>query len=290
MLSRKRCKLDISESMRECGDSTLLANLEKRIEVSFEMDVCKHLVDSFGGLCSLCGLRLEEEESGVTFVYIHEALRIQNDEVVRLRNEETKILLHLRKLYLVLDLDHTLLNSAPLMHLTVEEVHLKSQTASLQDVSKGSLFMLEFIRMMTKLRPNIRTFLEEANQMFEMYIYTMGDRPYELEMAKLLDPSGKYFSNRVISRDDGTQRHQKSLDVVLGQESAVLILDDTESAWAKRKDNLILMERYNFFASSCHQFGYHCKSLSELKSDESEPDGALSSVLKVLKRIHPYVL
>jgi len=82
--------------------------------------------------------------------------------------------------------------------------------------------------MMTKLRPFVRSFLKEASEMFEMYIYTMGDRPYALEMAKLLDPRGEYFNAKVISRDDGTQKHQKGLDVVLGQESAVLILDDTE--------------------------------------------------------------
>ena len=46
------------------------------------------------------------------------------------------------------------------------------------------------------------------------------------------------------------------------------------------------MERYHFFASSCHQFGFHCKSLSELKSDESEPDGALATILKVLQQTH----
>uniref|UniRef100_A0A5B7AD29 protein-serine/threonine phosphatase n=1 Tax=Davidia involucrata TaxID=16924 RepID=A0A5B7AD29_DAVIN len=51
-------------------------------------------------------------------------------------------------------------------------------------------------------------------------------------------------------------------------------------------ENLILMERYHFFASSCRQFGYNCKSLSQLKSDESGTDGALATILKVLKRIH----
>ncbi|PRQ21035.1 putative protein-serine/threonine phosphatase [Rosa chinensis] len=65
--------------------------------------------------------------------------------------------------------------------------------------------------------------------MFEMYAYTMGDRAYALEMAKLLDPKKEYFGDRVISRDDGTQKHQKGLDIVVGQESAVLILDDTEN-------------------------------------------------------------
>ncbi|KAL0345752.1 UNVERIFIED_CONTAM: RNA polymerase II C-terminal domain phosphatase-like 4 [Sesamum radiatum] len=46
------------------------------------------------------------------------------------------------------------------------------------------------------------------------------------------------------------------------------------------------MERYHFFASSCKHFGFNCKSLSELRSDESETDGALATVLKVLQRVH----
>ncbi|KAI8018185.1 RNA polymerase II C-terminal domain phosphatase-like 4 [Camellia lanceoleosa] len=74
----------------------------------------------------------------------------------------------------------------------------------------------------------VRTFLKEASNLFEMYIYTMGERSYALEMAKLLDPEKIYLSSRVIAQDDCTQRHQKGLDVVLGQESAVLILDDTK--------------------------------------------------------------
>lgn len=82
--------------------------------------------------------------------------------------------------------------------------------------------------MMTKLRPYVHTFLKEASNLFEMYIYTMGEKTYAQEMAKLLDPNKVYFNSRVISHSDSTQRYQKSLDVVLGQESAVLILDDTE--------------------------------------------------------------
>ncbi|GAV83120.1 NIF domain-containing protein/PTCB-BRCT domain-containing protein [Cephalotus follicularis] len=282
---KKRCKLELPESMEDShGGSTSHVSKDQNHESSLKKDMCTH-PGSFGDMCILCGQRLVEE-SGVTFGYIHKGLRLGNDEILRLRTTDMKNLLRHKKLYLVLDLDHTLLNSTQLFHLTPEEEYLKSQTDSLQDVAKGSLFMLAFMHMMTKLRPFVRTFLKEASEMFEMYIYTMGDRHYASEMAKLLDPKREYFSSRVISRDDGTQKHQKGLDVVLGQESAVLILDDTESAWTKHKDNLILMERYHFFSSSCQQFGYTCKSLSELKSDESEPNGALASVLKVLRRIH----
>ncbi|GMJ01717.1 C-terminal domain phosphatase-like 4 [Hibiscus trionum] len=280
----KKCKTEKLEDQVELQGSTSLGLIEEKLEVSLKKDICTH-PGSFGQMCIICGQRVDEE-SGVTFGYIHKGLRLGNDEIVRLRSTDMKNLLHHKKLYLVLDLDHTLLNSTLLNHLTSEEEYLKAQSDSLQDVSKGSLFMLGFMHMMTKLRPFVRTFLKEASEMFEMYIYTMGDRPYALEMAKLLDPKQEYFSGRVISRDDGTQKHQKGLDVVLGQESAVVILDDTENAWTKHKDNLILMDRYHFFASSCHQFGFNCKSLSQLKNDESEPDGALASVLKVLRQVH----
>ncbi|KAF8389203.1 hypothetical protein HHK36_025896 [Tetracentron sinense] len=321
-------------------------------------------------------------------------LKLGNEEITRLRNTDLKNLLRNKKLYLVLDLDHTLLNSTRLVDISSEEEYLKSQTDSLQDVSNGSLFRLDSMHMLTKLRPFIHTFLKEASSMFEMYIYTMAERSYALEIAKLLDPGRVYFNSKVISQADCTQRHQKGLDVVLGQESAVVILDDTEivsmaakvpgapypisaallprvdgqegvmgcrqilmrpmsydlcnhtylcgmrttglraeglpaqrmnefppqydyhkelqasstvasgvsksgiwkacdpptmywrGVWQKHKGNLILMERYHFFSSSCRQFGFNCKSLSESKSDENESDGALATVLKVLKQIH----
>lgn len=121
----------------------------------------------------------------------------------------------------------------------------------LLDISNGNLFMLEHMRMMTKLRPFVRTFLKEASQMFEMYIYTMGERPYALQMAKLLDPKSEYFtSDKVISRDDGTLKHQKGLDVVLGEESTVLILDDTENVSSFLSEYLGKMVSFVFFNES----------------------------------------
>lgn len=280
----KRRKL---ESTEETEGSTSEGIMEHKLvvaESSVKVDVCTH-PGSFGEMCIRCGQKLDGE-SGVTFGYIHKGLRLHDEEISRLRNSDMKKYLFSKKLYLVLDLDHTLLNTTILGHLSSEELHLLNETDSLEDVSKGSLFKLEHMHMMTKLRPFVRTFLKEASEMFEMYIYTMGDRPYALEMAKLLDPQGEYFNSKVISRDDGTQRHQKGLDIVLGQESAVLILDDTEHAWMKHKNNLILMERYHFFASSCRQFGFNCKSLAETKSDENETDGALAKILEMLKEVH----
>lgn len=61
-----------------------------------------------------------------------QGLRLGNDEIVRLRRTDMKNLLRQKKLYLVLDLDHTLLNSTRLMHITLEEEYLYSQIDSLQ--------------------------------------------------------------------------------------------------------------------------------------------------------------
>lgn len=38
---------------------------------------------------------------------------------------------------------------------------------------------------------------------------------------------------------DSTRRGVKHLDVMLGSESAVVILDDTEAVWPNHRDNLI---------------------------------------------------
>ncbi|KAL8227635.1 hypothetical protein R6Q57_015219 [Mikania cordata] len=280
----KRQKLEVLEGATKVNDSTSPQHKTLKSLVSTKVDICTH-PGVIRGMCIKCGQK-RDNESGIAFGYIYKDLRLANDETVRLRDKDPKNLSSLKKLCLVLDLDHTLLNSTRFMDITLEEGYMMNESDPVPDALRGNLFKLNSMHMWTKLRPFVHTFLKEASKLFEMYIYTMGERFYAQEMANLLDPQKIYFDSRVLSQDDCTQRHQKGLDVVLEQECAVLILDDTEEVWVKHKPNLILMERYNFFASSCKQFRYKCKSLSELKSDESETDGALANVLQVLKRIH----
>ncbi|KQK06490.1 hypothetical protein BRADI_2g26627v3 [Brachypodium distachyon] len=252
-----------------------------------EIKICPPHPGFLRGLCIKCGkIQDEEDVPGVACGYIHEGLRLGTSEIERLRGSDLKKLLRERKLVLILDLDHTLINSTRLHDISAAEMDLGIQTAALKDDPDRSLFTLERMHMLTKLRPFVRRFLKEASNMFEMYIYTMGDKAYSIEVAKLLDPGNVYFGSKVISNSDCTQRHQKGLDVVLGAESIAVILDDTEDVWQKHKENLILMERYHYFASSCRQFGFSVRSLSELMVDERESDGALSTILDVLKRIH----
>lgn len=197
-----------------------------------------------------------------------------------------------QKLHLVLDLDHTLLHSTRIENLTPLEEYLLITKTDDQSL-KADVFMDS--NRITKLRPFVRTFLKEASQMFEMHIYTMGGRAYAMRMAELLDPEKEYFftsssTSKITSRDDHSSPGQKKcLNLVRGcQTSNVLILDDIRNVWTKEnQDNLIVMQKYNFFKSACHTMylnnGTSSQSHAELRTDETI---YLEHILRCLKRIH----
>jgi len=200
-----------------------------------------------------------------------------------------------RKLCLVLDLDHTLLNSAKFIE--VEPIHeemLRKKEEQDRTLPERHLYRFHHMNMWTKLRPGIWNFLEKASNLFELHLYTMGNKLYATEMAKVLDPTGTLFAGRVISRgDDGDpfdsdERVPKSkdLDGVLGMESAVVIIDDSVRVWPHNRHNLIVVERYTYFPCSRRQFGLPGPSLLEIDRDERPEDGTLASSLAVIERIH----
>lgn len=233
------------------------------------------------------GLDEEEREA----VYQERARRI----------EEQNRMLNARKLCLVLDLDHTLLNSAKFTEIDEEwEALLHANEAAERKkvddngVSRRELYRFPHMGMWTKLRPGVWDFLSRASELFELHVYTMGNKAYATEMAKLLDPTGTLFAGRVISKgddgdtfdDDGRLPKSKDLDGVLGMESAVIIIDDSVRVWPHHRHNLIVVERYMYFPSSRRQFGLPGLSLLEIKHDERETDGMLASVLSVIEDIH----
>ncbi|KAL3322392.1 hypothetical protein AABB24_039823 [Solanum stoloniferum] len=211
------------------------------------------------------------------------------------RLEEQKKMFSVRKLCLVLDLDHTLLNSAKFVEIDpVHEEILRKKEEQDREKPYRHLFRFPHMGMWTKLRPGIWNFLEKASNLFELHLYTMGNKLYATEMAKLLDPKGDLFAGRVISRGDdgdpfdGDERVPKSKDLegVLGMESAVVIIDDSVRVWPHNKLNLIVVERYIYFPCSRRQFGLPGPSLLEIDHDERPEDGTLASCLGVILRIH----
>ncbi|XP_051148810.1 RNA polymerase II C-terminal domain phosphatase-like 3 isoform X2 [Andrographis paniculata] len=211
------------------------------------------------------------------------------------RLDEQKKLFSARKLCLVLDLDHTLLNSAKFVEVDpVHDEKLRKKEEQDREKPQRHLFRLPHMGMWTKLRPGIWNFLEKASKLYELHLYTMGNKYYATEMAKLLDPKGELFSGRVLSRGDdgesfdGDDRAPKSkdLDGVLGLESGVVIIDDSIRVWPHNKLNLIVVERYIYFPCSRRQFGLPGPSLLEIDHDERPEDGTLATCLAIIERIH----
>ncbi|KAL8509206.1 hypothetical protein ACS0TY_016402 [Phlomoides rotata] len=256
----------------------------KRRKVELPQDksyICQHPAD-FKGMCVRCGRKIENDGDGdgdasrVSLRYLHENFRISNGDLLRLRASYSKILLRRKKLFLVLDLDHTLLHSC------IYDLIKPCEEEYFKEAVPDDLIRMDHLKLMTKLRPFVRTFLKEASDLFQLCIYTMGNRWYALQMAKLLDPENVYFNCRIISRDDCTVKNEKSLDLVLGHENATIVVDDTKRMWEKHEENLIEIGRYHYFASKCK----NCKSVTELRCDESESDGQLAAVLEILKGVH----
>jgi len=54
----------------------------------------------------------------------------------------------------------------------------------------------------TKFRPHTESFLERIAQLYELHICTFGTRTYAHAIARYLDPDGRYFSQRILSRDE----------------------------------------------------------------------------------------
>ncbi|KAK0574925.1 hypothetical protein LWI29_031030 [Acer saccharum] len=215
---------------------------------------------------------------------------IQRERAKRLEEQNKMFAAH--KLCLVLDLDHTLLNSAKFHE--VDPVHhdiLRKKEEQDREKPQRHLFRFPHMGMWTKLRPGIWTFLERASKLFELHLYTMGNKLYATEMAKVLDPKGVLFNGRVISKgddgDDGDDRAKsKDLEGVLGMESSVVIIDDSVRVWPHNKLNLIVVERYTYFPCSRRQFGLPGPSLLEIDHDERPEEGTLASSLAVIERLH----
>ncbi|CAD5189914.1 unnamed protein product [Musa acuminata subsp. malaccensis] len=207
-------------------------------------------------------------------------------------------LLAARKLSLVLDLDHTLLNSTTFVDVNpVHENTLRSNEERDRKLPQRHLFRLQHLGLWIKFRPGIWNFLCKASKLYELHVCTKGSMVYAAEIAKLLDPTGSLFSGRVISRgdDDGdaspsdvVERASKHKDLagVSGLESAVVIIDDTPGMWPRHQPNLIVVERYHFFPSSKRKFGLPGPSLLDIHRDESSKEGTLASALAVIERIH----
>ncbi|CAA7036601.1 unnamed protein product [Microthlaspi erraticum] len=237
------------------------------------------------GVCVGCKSTVDQREN-LPFDYLFEGLQLSHEAVALTKRLTTKFsCLNDKKLHLVLDLDHTLLHAVRVPCLSQQEKYLLGETCSTTRTTRQDLWKMKVerypIEYLTKLRPFVHDFLREANEMFTMYVYTKGSRFYAKAILELIDPNRIYFGYRVITRNESP--HYKTLDLVLADERGVVIVDDTRDVWNDHKSNLVDISKYKYFRYKGQQAS---KSYAEEKTDESENDGGLANILKLLKEVH----
>lgn len=204
------------------------------------------------------------------------------------------------KLCLVLDLDHTLLNSAtfaevgPTLHDSLK-ARAASEAATLPE-DQRLLFRIDGIKMWTKLRPGVHKFLQRAARYYQLWIHTNGNRAYADSVVRLLDRGGAIFGDRIIAQGaervdqmvpDQAKRLMQGLDE---RESITVIVDDSHSVWSQHRHNLVAVERYIYFPSSRASLGLKGPSLLDANRDECPEQGMLMVALSVLVRVHGAVM
>lgn len=65
----------------------------------------------------------------------------------------------------------------------------------------------------TRFRPYTREFLEKMHTLYQLHICTFGSRTYAHTIARLLDEEGRYFDQRILSRDECFSAHSKTANL-----------------------------------------------------------------------------
>ena len=241
------------------------------IELFHIKEPCAHTVQ-YGGLCALCGKSVEDEKDYTGFRYEDRAtiamshdntgLRISLDEATKIEQITTKRLGEERKLILVVDLDQTVIQAT--VDPNVGKWQLNPKDPNYPYVADVRSFYLEEEPVLprgwtgpkppptrccyyVKLRPGLETYLARVSKLYELHIYTMATRSYALAISKIIDPTGEYFSDRILSRDESgliTHKNLKRLFPV--DQSMVAIIDDRSDVW-QWQANLVKVVPYEFF-------------------------------------------
>ncbi|KAJ3406151.1 Carboxy-terminal domain (CTD) phosphatase [Chytriomyces hyalinus] len=218
---------------------------------------CSHEIQ-FRGMCAMCFKNLEipsfegshTEKATINMSHNALGLLVSESKAKEIERETAQRLRKQKKLSLILDLDQTVI------HATVD----RNVGEWLQDVNHPDHHALKNIFHFTlagdrdkniyyiKVRPGTFEFLEKAHKLFEMHIYTMGTRPYAEAIAKILDPTGALFNERILSRDDSGSFQEKSVKRIFpGEgETMAVVLDDRGDVWSWSR-NLIRVNPFNFF-------------------------------------------
>ncbi|OZJ04456.1 hypothetical protein BZG36_02785 [Bifiguratus adelaidae] len=222
------------------------------------IEPCSHAVQ-LKGVCALCGKDLtvanyegsHVNRATINMSYDGSGLMVSRTEAERIEKENAERLIKEKRLSLIVDLDQTIIQAT--WDTSVEQWMSDPNNpnhAATKDVRKFSLPANPDIMYYIKPRPTLATFLAEINKLYELHIYTMGTRSYAEAVAREIDPEGRYFEKRIVSRDDSGSITQKSIQRLFPcDQSMVVIIDDRSDIW-NWSPNLIEVQPYDFFLGS----------------------------------------
>ncbi|KAL1973917.1 hypothetical protein VTN31DRAFT_5477 [Thermomyces dupontii] len=222
---------------------------------------CSHEIQ-FGGMCAECGKDMtaatyntdvmDSMRAPIQMVHDNTALTVSEREATRVEEDAKRRLLSTRRLSLVVDLDQTIIHATvdPTVGEWKEDESNPNHNAvkdvrafQLTDDAPGMRGCWYYI----KLRPGLEQFLQNISKLYELHIYTMGTRAYAQNIAKIIDPDGKLFGDRILSRDESGSLTAKNLQRLFPVDTKmVVIIDDRGDVW-RWNHNLIKVSPYDFF-------------------------------------------
>nr|CAH8876524.1 unnamed protein product [Trichobilharzia regenti] len=215
--------------------------------VLFNFLPCTHHV-VMKDLCAECGANLRREggssgeritDASASIPMVHTIPELHVSETVadEIALQDQQSLLAARKLVLLVDLDQTII------HTTNDP-----QAFQYGNVHRYCLPGSPLVYH-TRLRPHLEDVLDRLSYYYQMHICTFGNRVYAHQLASLIDPKRKYFSQRILSRDECFNPVTKSANLKAlfpRGLNLVCIIDDRGEVW-DWSPNLIHVKPYRFF-------------------------------------------
>ncbi|SGY78637.1 BQ5605_C008g04904 [Microbotryum silenes-dioicae] len=239
------------------------------------------------------------ETSRAKIAMVHDVggLTVSLEEASRLEAATTSRLLSAKKLSLIVDLDQTIVHAT--VDPTVGEWLADSDnpnhealdgvksfrlgmTSGDQSVDDGCIYYVKKrsvsqsvfkkqVEMLsnhvvpscalyhTSCRPGLDQFLADLAEIYEMHVYTMGTRAYAIEVCNVIDPDGRLFGGRILSRDESGSLTRKSLQRLFPcDDHMVVIIDDRADVW-DGVPNLVKV-----IPCACYNYGIHSRTIDPL--------------------------
>lgn len=238
------------------------------------MPDCNHSI-RHGPLCALCGETIQTNDTLFCLLHNTDTIRTTSFEANKIARKRKKELDTEKKLILIIDLDHTLIHATLNQEVENLNINIVNLEESVKDVSKSTSYGVDHKRKMTgdekpvkhvkieeedvlyvfrgnrikyfiRVRPFCKELLDFCYDKYEMHVYTMGNRMYADNVVKIIDPDGKYFESRIISRDENMDQRVKTMDRLSSDHRNIVILDDRGDVW-KFCSNLVMIKPFFYF-------------------------------------------